>query len=374
MPEEWDKVKIRDIVNDSVFKSIYDVTVNELLNEPSILVKWHKGWLEERKTHPKYKPGTGGHLFPTLTSLRTGLKRFGLTVDDLTTYGINAPTILKNVELAESKEVTPASLPVVEVPKSTRNCQVVAICNFKGGVGKTTCALSFAHYLKVVRKERVLLIDFDDQSDKRMVKTAVTKTILDVFQDVGHANKFRHLYIDKTGETHKIHGSSEIAIAYSKHAWDGRFTAFIKKISSDYDWIVIDCSPSNVMSRPIFKACTWVVIPSTYDSADNIVTMQSVQLFVEDLQQNDDDVVQIACSVMVQPSKPATLAEKKAQEEKLKLKGIPSCKNEFKRLPGRVNNLKSEGKSVFSSGYRGDAAGVAAKVFAEVLGHMGITD
>jgi cellulose biosynthesis protein BcsQ len=43
--------------------------------------------------------------------------------------------------------------------------QVISLINMKGGVGKTTCAVNLATYLAKDHGQRVLLVDFDPQTN-----------------------------------------------------------------------------------------------------------------------------------------------------------------------------------------------------------------
>lgn len=127
--------------------------------------------------------------------------------------------------------------------------KIISIANQKGGVGKTTTAINLAASLAVL-EYKTLLVDADPQAnttsgvgfDPRIIKTSIYECII---QDVNPADiilstKTPNLYllpahIDLVG--------AEIEIINVPNREFMMKTA-LEKISADYDFIIIDCSPS----------------------------------------------------------------------------------------------------------------------------------
>ncbi len=127
--------------------------------------------------------------------------------------------------------------------------KIIAIANQKGGVGKTTTAINLAASLAVL-EYKTLLVDADPQAnatsgvgfDPRTVKTSIYECIInDVSaRDIILETKTPYLYllpshIDLVGaEIEMIQLPSREHMM--KHVLD--------EISDDFDFIIIDCSPS----------------------------------------------------------------------------------------------------------------------------------
>ncbi len=145
--------------------------------------------------------------------------------------------------------------------------KIIAIANQKGGVGKTTSAINLAASLAVL-EYKTLLVDADPQAnstsgvgfDPRTVKTSIYECIInDVAPgDIILETKTPNLYllpshIDLVGAEIEM-----IQLTNREHMMKQVF----EKISADFDFIIIDCSPSlGLITINALTAAHSVIIP-----------------------------------------------------------------------------------------------------------------
>jgi chromosome partitioning protein len=145
--------------------------------------------------------------------------------------------------------------------------KIIAIANQKGGVGKTTSAINLAASLAVL-EYKTLLVDADPQAnstsgvgfDPRTVKTSIYECIInDVAPgDIILETKTPNLYllpshIDLVGAEIEM-----IQLTNREHMMKQVF----EKISEDFDFIIIDCSPSlGLITINALTAADSVIIP-----------------------------------------------------------------------------------------------------------------
>ncbi|NQT76009.1 MAG: ParA family protein, partial [Candidatus Omnitrophica bacterium] len=145
--------------------------------------------------------------------------------------------------------------------------KIIAICNQKGGVGKTTTAINLGYYI-AHKGKKVLLIDFDPQGNATsglgVDKSKRDKNIYDVLindtqpQDVVH-----DLYMPEfrlVPSSIALTGAEIELISLMNREY--RLKNSLKAISNDYDFILIDSPPSlGLLTINALTAATSVLIP-----------------------------------------------------------------------------------------------------------------
>lgn len=162
--------------------------------------------------------------------------------------------------------------------------KVITIACYKGGVAKTTTAVSIAGILS--REGRVLVIDTDAQMNLTETFTdgKFERTLYDALLEKGRGGL--PIYSVREG-LDIVPADSRMATAdadfVSIAGWEKFLTLMIRKVKGNYDWIIIDTPAQKgmMMASAIISADS-VIVPMSCDNY-SIKGLQEVNNYINDI-------------------------------------------------------------------------------------------
>ncbi len=145
--------------------------------------------------------------------------------------------------------------------------KVIAIANQKGGVGKTTTAINLAACLAVLEK-KTLLIDADPQANAtsgvgfnpQNIKTSIYECIIDDVEPKDIILNTTTPFLDLIPAHIDLVGAEIEMINLPNR--EKMMRKVIAKVKDDYDFVIIDCSPSlGLITVNSLTAADSVIIP-----------------------------------------------------------------------------------------------------------------
>ncbi len=150
---------------------------------------------------------------------------------------------------------------------SAESPRIIAVFNHKGGTGKTTTAVSVAAGL-AMRGKRVLLVDTDAQGNVAVSLAATTERslyhVLVMGLRVSDATKPVRENLDLLGSNETL-AAAELYLAGRQNR-DRVLKDRLAAAAADYDFVVVDCSPSlSLMNQNALVFADSVLVPVACD-------------------------------------------------------------------------------------------------------------
>ncbi|MDD4735682.1 MAG: ParA family protein [Kiritimatiellae bacterium] len=199
--------------------------------------------------------------------------------------------------------------------------KVIGIVNQKGGVGKTTTAVNLAACLTEHRK-KILLIDLDPQANATSGLGIRKEPGISLYAALQHqAPALEYIRETETPGLHIIPSEIDLAGAEIELSRSGNYLGRLRGIIhennllNEYDYILLDCSPSlGLLTMNVLAASDELIIPiqCEYYALEGLSVMQHLIRRLKDSGANPD--LEIEGIVMTMYDMRTNLSQQVVQE------------------------------------------------------------
>lgn len=211
----------------------------------------------------------------------------GESADDRPEGGNDSHDVLPDSDAAEGLNLTGRPMPDFGTPPTLTHhgpARIIAVCNQKGGVGKTTTTINLGAALADLGR-KVLLVDFDPQGALSVGLGVPTHnldvTIYNLLLEPGHdvrevIQHTRNPGLDLLPANIDL-SAAEVQLV-GEVAREMVLSRVLRPVMDDYDVVIIDCQPSlGLLTVNALTAAHGVIVPLETE----FFAMRGVALLVE---------------------------------------------------------------------------------------------
>lgn len=250
---------------------------------------------------------------------------------------------------------------------------IVSLVNQKGGVGKTTTAVSLAVALGR-RGQRVLLVDLDPQANATSALGVDGRDIAGTYDAILDETPMSDCIVQVPDESVSlVPSSAELSGAEVElvpvMARERRLTNALAQVKDNYDWILVDCPPSlGLLTINALNASDAVIIPvqCEYMALEGLSRLMDTLDLVK---RNLNPRLHVMGVVLTMFDARTRLAAQVVEE----VRGhFPQTFGTIIPRSVRLSEAPSHGKSIFSYDQGGRSATAYDAVASELLERAGV--